>query len=167
MVEQAKLSKNKSMEKKLAKYTLTGVESVTQDYLMLRSEYMNQLGVGLSHNFNSMLEEAVLPLLTCREYTLAQKLGYIQGIPFSIQYLFRDVTGQNLTQTVPKLDIPVYIIQGKYDYQVSYVVAKEYFDRLEAPEKHFYTFENSAHCPNFEEPDLFLQVLVEDVLPNE
>jgi hypothetical protein len=35
---------------------------------------------------------------------------------------------------------------------------------LRAPIKGFYTFENSAHSPIFEEPDKAQQILVEDVL---
>lgn len=55
--------------------------------------------------------------------------------------------------------VPVYIIHGKYDYQVSYTLSREYFDKIEAPDKAFYTFENSAHSPNAEEPERFVSVV--------
>jgi len=51
-----------------------------------------------------------------------------------------------------------YIIQGTYDYQVSQVLAEKYLDVLEAPKKEFFTFVNSAHSPNMEEPEEFIEV---------
>jgi hypothetical protein len=36
--------------------------------------------------------------------------------------------------------------------------------RLDAPVKGFYTFEQSAHSPLFEEPDRTLEILLTDVL---
>ena len=62
---------------------------------------------------------------------------------------------------MPSQQIPVYILQGISDHQTSFSVAKEYFDSLKAPLKRFYTFENSAHSPIFEEPDKFRSILKE------
>lgn len=42
--------------------------------------------------------------------------------------------------------------------------AKPYFDRLKAPVKGFYTFENSAHSPHREEPERVQETLAADVL---
>jgi hypothetical protein len=39
-----------------------------------------------------------------------------------------------------------------------------YFEKLKAPVKGFYTFEQSAHCPIFEEPEKAQKILREDVL---
>ena len=55
-------------------------------------------------------------------------------------------------------------MSGIYDYTVSYALAKNYFDKLQAPIKGFYTFEKSAHSPLFEETQKFGQNLLEDVL---
>lgn len=70
----------------------------------------------------------------------------------------------NLTHEVSKLDLPVYFFAGVYDYTVSYVLAREYFEQLTAPVKGFYTFEKSAHSPIFEEPEKMQRILQEDVL---
>jgi hypothetical protein len=50
------------------------------------------------------------------------------------------------------------------DYTVSYALARDYLDRIEAPVKGFYTFESSAHSPLFEEPAAMNRVMREDVL---
>ena len=50
------------------------------------------------------------------------------------------------------------------DYTVSYILAKDYFEKLKAPIKGFYTFEKSAHSPLFEEPAKMLHIIREDIL---
>jgi len=70
----------------------------------------------------------------------------------------------DLTIKAPELEIPVYFFEGIYDYTCSYTLAKEYFDQLKAPVKGFYTFEQSAHSPLFEEPESFIEIMVNDVI---
>jgi pimeloyl-ACP methyl ester carboxylesterase len=65
---------------------------------------------------------------------------------------------------VPALELPTYFMHGAYDYTVSYALAQSYFAQLEAPLKGFYTFEQSAHSPMFEEPGKMINILREDVL---
>ena len=48
---------------------------------------------------------------------------------------------------------------GKYDYMTSSHAAKQYFDRIEANQKEFIAFENSAHYPQFEEKEKFYEWL--------
>ena len=67
--------------------------------------------------------------------------------------LWDDMIATDLTKKVPELDIPVYFFEGIYDYTCSYTLAKDYFEKLKAPIKGFYTFEQSAHSPLFEEPE--------------
>ena len=72
----------------------------------------------------------------------------------------------DLTNTLPELKIPVYFLSGRYDYTCSIRLAKDYFEKLQAPMKGFYTFERSAHSPLFEEPERFMEILINDVLNN-
>jgi pimeloyl-ACP methyl ester carboxylesterase len=59
--------------------------------------------------------------------------------------------------------IPVYFFHGLYDYTCSYEFAKKYFDNITAPIKGFYTFDQSAHTPLFEEPEKANRILINDV----
>lgn len=108
--------------------------------------------------------EAVKPLIFCKEYTLSDKINYLKGMQFSKKHLWDVVMKTNLFITAPDQQIPVYVLQGVYDYETSYKVAREYFDSLKAPLKKFYTFENSAHSPIFEEPEKFEMILKEILL---
>jgi hypothetical protein len=47
---------------------------------------------------------------------------------------------------------------------VNYTLGKEYFEKIHAPVKGFYTFEQSAHSPIFEEPEKVQKIFREDVL---
>ena len=81
-----------------------------------------------------------------------------------VSSLWNEMLSTDLATQVPSLDIPVYFFHGIYDYTVSYTLAKEYFENLKAPVKGFYTFEQSAHSPLFEEPEKMNVILKEDVL---
>ena len=64
-----------------------------------------------------------------------------------------------------KLEVPVFLFLGRYDYAVSSEVAFEWFENLEAPEKHAIWFEHSAHMMQFEQPGRFVLSLVREVRP--
>jgi len=108
--------------------------------------------------------KAVKPLLICREYSFRDKINYLKGMKFSKNYLWDVIMKSNLFREIPAQQIPIYIMQGTSDYETSYKVAKEYFDALQAPVKKFFTFENSAHSPIFEEPEKFDMILKEILL---
>lgn len=78
--------------------------------------------------------------------------------------LWDTILATDLTKQVSDLNIPVYFFHGVYDYTVSYILAKNYFEKLNDPIKGFYTFENSAHSPIFEEPEKSVQIIRGDIL---
>lgn len=68
------------------------------------------------------------------------------------------------TDVTKQLDIPFYVLAGKYDMTTDYDLQKEYFQLVHADLKGFYSFENSAHSPLFEEPEKAKNILIEDVI---
>ncbi|MEA4895438.1 MAG: hypothetical protein VB064_09250 [Oscillospiraceae bacterium] len=111
-----------------------------------------------------MATRSLAVVLHYKGYTLKDKLNFAMGSSFSIKCLWDFVLQTDLIKQVPELKVPVYIFQGKYDYQVSYVIAKEFAMTVNAPVKGFYTFENSAHSPCFEESEKMCHILHTDVL---
>jgi pimeloyl-ACP methyl ester carboxylesterase len=89
------------------------------------------------------------------EYSIIEKVMFVPSAFYSMKQLWHDVVGKNLFDFVKKVEVPVYIFQGKYDHQVSYALAKKFIEDLTAPQKYFYTFENSAHSPHIEENEKF------------
>ncbi|KOS62811.1 hypothetical protein AN161_10885 [Lysinibacillus sp. FJAT-14222] len=78
--------------------------------------------------------------------------AFISGPQFSLiksQELKKEIILTNFFDSVKSIDIPVYFIQGKYDKQTNYEIAKQYYEILDAPDgKEFITLEHSAHYPN-------------------
>ena len=78
--------------------------------------------------------------------------------------LWEEIIRIDLAELVPRLDLPVYFLHGAFDYTCSFTLAEDYFRGLDAPVKGFYRFDDSAHSPILEEPDLAHDVMRLDVL---
>ncbi len=78
--------------------------------------------------------------------------------------VYEELSNINLLEESLSFEIPIYFFSGIYDYTCPYPLSLEYFKTLEAPLKGFYTFENSAHSPLWEEPERAVEILVKDVL---
>lgn len=57
--------------------------------------------------------------------------------------------------------LPIFFMEGRYDYTTPSTIAEHYFNSIKAPERKFFWFEQSAHSPNWEEPQLFHECLLE------
>jgi pimeloyl-ACP methyl ester carboxylesterase len=165
MLAQFKKQGNKKMVQKLESAPVTIVNGTSDAYLALRDNAMHNLGIGTTHDMKSIVTGMFLPSLTCREYTLSEKVNLWRAKARSgVSVLWDKILVTDLAKQVPQLDIPVYFFHGIYDYTVSYPLAKAYFDSLKAPIKGFYTFQQSAHSPLFEEPKKMKDILQKDVL---
>lgn len=163
MINEFQKANKKRMLRRLKKYPIDKGAPISMEYLKVRSLGMNKLGVGIMHRMTSM-SDCVLIVLSFKGYTMKEKLNFLRGNHFSLKCLWDHVLQINLKEQAPKLQVPVYILHGVYDYQVSYVVAKEYLTLLNAPIKGFYTFTSSAHSPCFEESERMWNILCVDVL---
>lgn len=93
--------------------------------------------------------------LFSNEYNLLDVIRYNYGMGYSQEKLVNHILENPLPDTVSTLDIPLYLVMGKYDYMTSSNAAKKYFDTIAVEDKHFITFEKSAHYPQFEEKEKF------------
>jgi pimeloyl-ACP methyl ester carboxylesterase len=113
----------------------------------------------------SVVTGIFLPSLAFREYSFLEKVNLWRGkAQTGVSPLWETMLSTDLSVQVPRLEVPVYFFHGIYDYTVSYPLAKAYFEKLDAPVKGFYTFDNSAHSPLFEEPSRMQQIIRTDVL---
>jgi pimeloyl-ACP methyl ester carboxylesterase len=156
---------NTDMIKKLEAAPPTLTVPLPAAYDSLRDTYMHGAGIGTTHEMDSVVTGIFLPSWQFREYTLGEKINLWRGkIASRKSGLWDKMQATDMSQVVTELEIPVYFFHGAYDYTCAYPLAKEYFEKLNAPVKGFYTFENSAHSPIFEEPEKVLKVLAKDVL---
>lgn len=165
MLEQFKKNGDDDMVRKLEAVPVTMEGGAPDAYLALRDGAMHSLGVGTMREMNSVVSGIFLPSLASRDYTFMEKMNMWRGKSQSgVASLWSEMTTTDLSEKLPALDVPIYFFEGIYDYTCVYSEAKAYFDILEAPVKGFYTFEQSAHSPIFEEPEKSVRIMREDVL---
>jgi pimeloyl-ACP methyl ester carboxylesterase len=165
MLREFKEQGNTKMLKKLEAAPVTVTGGTPSGYLRLRDVAMHSLGIGTIHNMNSVVTGIFLPSFQSHDYTLREKIDLWRGKASSgVASLWGDMISTDLSQELSELHLPVYFFHGIYDYTCSYPLAKEYFQKLQAPVKGFYTFEQSAHSPIFEEPQKVQKIIVEDIL---
>jgi pimeloyl-ACP methyl ester carboxylesterase len=159
---------NSKMVAELKKFPILENDSLLLPYFnsVLRDKAQHDLGIGTMHNMRSIIKDVFLPVWTCRAYTVREKYNLWKAkfsfIPRS--GLRHQILSLNLPNHLPRLEVPVYFISGRYDLTVNIDLSKEYLKKLEAPVKGFYTFYESAHSPMFEEPERLLEILTNDVL---
>ncbi|MCE1252197.1 MAG: alpha/beta hydrolase [Anaerolineae bacterium] len=164
MLEQYRANGNQSMLKKLQKAAPTLEGPLPRAYDLIRDDAMHALGFGTTRDMLSIVSGVFFPSWLSPQLTLTEKINLWRGKIFSRNTLRDTMFATDLTQQVRRLNLPVYFLVGKYDYTCSYQLAKEYLNSIDAPVKGFYTFENSAHSPFFEEPQRVRLILQEDVI---
>ncbi len=155
-----------SMAKKLEAAPPTLTVPLPANYEALRDAYMHGAGIGTTRDMKSVIAGIFLPSWQFREYTLGEKVNLWRGKFHSRSRefsLWDKMQVTDMTQQVTEFEVPVYFFHGKYDYTCAYPLAKDYFEKINAPIKGFYTFEQSAHSPMFEEPEKMLKIFQEDV----
>jgi pimeloyl-ACP methyl ester carboxylesterase len=156
---------NADLARKLEAAPFQSTVPLPDSYMALRDEAMHTLGVGTTRDMRSVISGIFLPTWMDTEYTLREKINIWRGKwSVSSKQLWNEVLKTDITSKVPKLDIPVYMLMGRYDYTTSYALAKTYLQQLKSPLKGFYTYQNSAHSPMFEEPARTRDILMKDVL---
>ena len=167
MLQHATEMNDESAVKNLQKFDKNAADFPTLDYIgTVRSSLMNKYRIGLAHQETVSTIDLAKSLLFFRGYTLSEKVNYLKGTMFSLTRMWNYVVEDNLLESSTTFQVPIYIAHGKYDYQVSHTLAREWFDKIEAPRKAFFTFENSAHAPIAEEPEKFVQIMREIALKN-
>lgn len=148
------LSRCKNEGKRSLLKELTNNPAGTEGYFHsgTRDKAMHTLGVGTTRRMKSVITGIFLPSFRMTDYSIKERINIWRGKLFANQTM-QDNFSFNAFEAVKSVSVPVYFLAGKYDYTCCYELQKEYFEFLEAPEKYFYTFENSAHSPLFEEPD--------------
>ena len=98
--------------------------------------------------------------LLAPEYSLFDILNVAIGSSFSSRNMRYDMPRDLLTHEW-RFRIPVALIMGRHDMVTPTELARDYFDRIEAPLKAWYQFEEAAHFPHFEKPKSFAVTMSE------
>jgi len=165
MLQQFNANGNSAMVRKLEAAPVTLEGGTPAAYRALRDPAMHSLGIGTTHDMPSIITGIFLPSWQSRDYTLSEKVNLWRGkAQTGIAVLWNTMIKTDLSQQVTEFQIPIYFFSGVYDYTCNYGLARDYFEKIQAAVKGFYSFEQSAHSPLFEEPAKAQKIMYEDVL---
>lgn len=131
--------------------------------LGIQREYLRKFGGAVYqketyNKFKNMIYRAP-------EYAGMDTLKYLYGNVYGPALMWNELMTVNFLETAPRLEVPVYFLEGRHDYNTPWELVQEYYDKLDAPKgKTLIWFENSAHSPNLEEPERFSEAMVDQVL---
>ncbi len=168
MMQQLKEKKMPALYKKLARYKGLRDSADMAAYYQssARDEAMHRLGVGTMRQMKSVFNDIFLAVWRCRAYTIAEKtvIWKAKLLLLPRTKLKSATLTTDFEACYPSLNVAVYFFGGLYDYTVNTGLSRAYMQRLKAPLKGFYTFDNAAHGPLFEDPEHFRMVIEKDVL---
>lgn len=123
------------------------------------NSYMAAHAQGEDTGHNLMLDS-----LAAQEYGLLDKVYWLLGLARTFTTVYPQVYDLDFRTQATELDVPVYFIKGRWDINASNALLEEYFAIIDAPHKELIWFEESAHTPSWDEPEHFVDVMVNTVL---
>lgn len=97
--------------------------------------------------------------LLVREYPLVEQVHSLGAFFDTFAVLYPQLQNIDFRVDVPALQVPVYLVQGRYEARGRGVLANEWFNRLQTPAKELIVFDHSGHRALFEEPAHFNDVM--------
>jgi pimeloyl-ACP methyl ester carboxylesterase len=118
-------------------------------------------GVATGASFASGFRDLLVSLVRSPDYSVTDVIRAIRGIRASQAALLPQLAATDLVRTIPRLDVPIVMAQGRLDEVAPGDAAQRFHDSLTAPSKQLVWFDNSAHTPHLEEPGKFLSLLID------
>lgn len=164
MLERCRREGRRRLARRLEDFPVTLDHGLAAGYERVRDKAMHELGIGTMHTMHSLVTGLFLPSLLCRDYTVAERINLWRGkAAMGVSSMWAEMLATDLSERVPRVDVPVYLLHGVHDGTCGYTEALTYFRSLQAPLKGFYRFTRSAHSPLFEEPAKAIEILRADV----
>jgi pimeloyl-ACP methyl ester carboxylesterase len=164
-LEQAKKANDEGTVKKLNDIGIPPYSGDWQKKLMKQRKYLGKYGGEVYGNSNGVFPLIISSLISATEYNLLDKVNFFRGLFSSIRLLWSELITVNLQEQAPSLKVPIFFLLGKHDFEVPFMLAEKYFEKLEAPRKELIWFESSAHYPNIEENEKFNDLMINNILP--
>ncbi len=111
--------------------------------------------------FNPRSDTTVAKAMT--QYADYKNYNWDKGFFYSARLLEKDIFAVDFSN-ITKIEIPVYFIAGRHDWNIPAVLVVELVKKIQAPYKEIIWFENSGHGPLEEEPEKFNAIMVEKLL---
>lgn len=122
------------------------------------AQYLNYLSAYMASNprihnpgYNTLRDVA------SPEYGMVDKINFFRGIVNTFNHVYQQLYEIDMRVDFTKLDVPVYFFLGRHDVNAPTVLAEEYFEVLDTPDKKIVWFEHSGHSPWINERELFVR----------
>ncbi len=163
-VEQARITHNQAAEEELAAIApYPGPPTaLTLDKVVTDRKWVTYFG-GMQYGRTEVGYVDRLAILS-PTYTKREVAAIEGGEGFSMGVLAPELLAVNY-QSTTRFNCPIFLFEGRHDWDVPYTLASKWYTRLKAPYKQLVWFEKSAHMPMLEEPGHFLLHLVTEVRP--
>jgi pimeloyl-ACP methyl ester carboxylesterase len=99
------------------------------------------------------------------EYNLVEKFNVLRGLLDTFTVLYPQLQELDFRRDVPRLAVPVYLLDGKAELSARRDLALEWFSALQAPGKQLFPIENAAHSVAFEQFEQFDTIMRKTILP--
>lgn len=157
--------KKRKLVETLKAHPVVMTENIPLEYVKIRDYAMHDLGIGTMHDMKNIVKGLFLPSLLFKEYRVKEKIQLWKAKASSgISSVWEEILSSDLSEESTVFAIPVYFFHGIYDYTCSYDLAEAYYEKIQAPEKAFFTFSHSAHSPIFEEPEKCIEIIKTSIL---
>jgi pimeloyl-ACP methyl ester carboxylesterase len=117
-------------------------------------------GVTRNQTYATLARGLVSSLVRSADYSAGDVIRTVRGVTTTQAALLPDLASMDLTRSLPRLDVPGVMVQGRLDQVAPGESAQQYASSLQAPRKQLIWFENSAHTPHLDEPAKFRDVLL-------
>ena len=116
-------------------------------------------GVTANVTYNGIARALLASLVRSPDYSVADTLRTLRGIAASQDALLPELAATDLVRTLPRLEVPIVLAQGRLDQVAPGQATERLHDALSAPAKELVWFERSAHTPQYDEPAKFRDLL--------
>ena len=155
LLGKAREDENERAIEELGKIRFPIQEADFDEYIKLKSHYMNKYGGYFYRNPREIIRENLRAFLFSGIYSPKDYVKLLRGSRVGREVGKRLLLSANLIEQVPESSVPVHFLVGRHDHHTSHIKAREYFEKLVAPRKTWTWFEESAHSPLFEENEKF------------
>lgn len=98
------------------------------------------------------------------EYSLTEQIHNLAAVLDTFAVMYPQIQGVDLRRDATRLDVPVFLFQGRHEPRGRADLADEWFSMLTAPSKQQVVADTSGHRPLWEQPDLFATFMTGTVL---
>ncbi len=139
-------------------YYEKGVAMKMANYLLYLFKVMNSNPAITDSSHNTLQDMAGT------EYGIYDKINYIRGLTSTLNTVYQQLYELDLRKQAAELEVPIYFFEGRHDINAPTSLAEEYYTLLKAPAKKLIWFEHSGHSPWINENELFVEMMVNEVL---